>query len=281
VGQLGQPWYRCGRGGPGQEGSRGVAFATQLISRLESLIDVAPPHILFDKHMFLCELDRPLASEEGVQCGNHFGPFGPRRGRTTVRTRRFAPHRLRRIVLSRAGCGMPVPCSVPCWHWRAPSPRAATRCVAEAQQWRQEVADRFHNGLVRRVHTQWRGSSTSVEVLAPRMRSPIVPNGADPATNGVDRSQVEIVSEVNAEDTEKAEKEAELIVARIQEGQFNTGQRNLSVILSQVAKSASFVPVLRITHVPPYFCSARRFLGFSRRATTREASAAAPRSRGR
>jgi hypothetical protein len=39
----------------------------QLISRIESLVDVAPPHIVFERHMFLCELDRPLASEAESQ----------------------------------------------------------------------------------------------------------------------------------------------------------------------------------------------------------------------
>jgi hypothetical protein len=47
-----------------------------------------------------------------------------------------------------------------------PLRRAATRCAAEAQQWRQEVADRFLNGSIYRVQTQWRDSGTSVEVLA-------------------------------------------------------------------------------------------------------------------
>ncbi len=63
----------------------------ELTSRVESLIDVAPPHILFDKHnkhMLLFELDRPLASE------------------------------------------------------------------AESQLWRQEVADRFLDGLLNRVQMQ-------------------------------------------------------------------------------------------------------------------------------
>jgi hypothetical protein len=60
----------------------------ELTSRVELLIDVAPPHILFDKHKLLFELDRPLTSE------------------------------------------------------------------AESQLWRQEVADRFLDGLLNRVQMQ-------------------------------------------------------------------------------------------------------------------------------
>jgi hypothetical protein len=79
--------------------------------------------------------------------------------------------------------------------------------------------------------------------------------GSRKESTASDGTQVEIVSEVNAEDTEKAKKDAELIVARIQEGQFNTGQRNLSVIIPQVLKSASRVPVVRITNASLAFAA--------------------------
>jgi hypothetical protein len=70
---------------------------------------------------------RPAPRERGrCACGQL---CGPRRGRGTVRARRFAPRRLRRIVLSRAGCGMLSAMPAPA---RAASPGCNALCCRGA-----------------------------------------------------------------------------------------------------------------------------------------------------